>query len=137
MKHHTSHKYSMCKILQWPHTAQGKAWTLLRHSRLLQCLKPEVLSCFSHVRFFVILWTVACQAPLSMGFSNQEYENGFPCTPPRDLPNLGIDLCLLCLLHWQADSLRLGPPRKPSICLYPFNKYIPFSLPNKPMNLTL
>ena len=33
---------------------------------------------------------VACQAPLSMGFSMQEYWSGLPCPPPRDLPNLRI-----------------------------------------------
>ena len=35
-------------------------------------------------------WTVACQAPLSMRFSRQEYWNGLPCPPPGDLPNPGI-----------------------------------------------
>ena len=36
-------------------------------------------------------WTVACQAPLSMGFSRQEYWSKLPCLPPsRDLPNPGI-----------------------------------------------
>ena len=38
------------------------------------------------------LWTVVCQAPLSMGFSRQEYWSGLPCPPPGDLPNLGIKL---------------------------------------------
>ena len=38
----------------------------------------------------VTLWAVACQAPLSMGFSRQEYWNGLPC-PPGDLPNPGIE----------------------------------------------
>ena len=33
---------------------------------------------------------VACQAPLSMGFSRQEYWNGLPCPPPGDLSDLGI-----------------------------------------------
>ena len=42
---------------------------------------------FSHVWFLVILWTVAHQAPLSMGFSRQEYWSGLPCPPPGDLPN--------------------------------------------------
>ena len=37
-----------------------------------------------------ILWTVACQALLSMGFSKQEYWSGFPFSPPEDLPNAGI-----------------------------------------------
>ena len=46
-----------------------------------------VLSCFSHVRLFAVLWTVACQAPLSMGFSREEYWSGFPCPPPGDLPS--------------------------------------------------
>ena len=38
----------------------------------------------------VTLWTIACQAPLSMGFSRQDYQNGLPCPPPRDLPDSGI-----------------------------------------------
>ena len=46
-----------------------------------------LLSCFSHVRLFATLWTVACQAPLSMRFSGQEYWSGLPCPPPGDLPN--------------------------------------------------
>ena len=49
-----------------------------------------VLSRFSHVRCFATLWTVACQAPLSMGFSRQEYWSGLPCPPSGDLPNPGI-----------------------------------------------
>ena len=44
----------------------------------------------SHVQLFAILWTVACQGPLSMGFSRQEYCSGFPFPPPRDLPDPGI-----------------------------------------------
>ena len=35
-------------------------------------------------------WTVGCQAPMSMGFPRKEYWNGFPCSPPGDLPNPGI-----------------------------------------------
>ena len=35
-------------------------------------------------------WTVACQAPQSMGFSRQEYWSGFPYPSPGDLPNPGI-----------------------------------------------
>ena len=46
-----------------------------------------VLSHASHVRLFVTSWTVARQAPLSMGFSRQEYWGGLPCPPPGDLPN--------------------------------------------------
>ena len=50
-----------------------------------------VLSCCIHVQLFVTLWTVACQAPLSMGFSRQEYWNGLPCLPPGELPNSRIE----------------------------------------------
>ena len=45
---------------------------------------------FSLVQLFATSWTVAHQAPLSMGFSRQEYWNGLPCLPPGDLPNPGI-----------------------------------------------
>ena len=48
-------------------------------------------SCFSHVQLFVTLWTVAHQAPLSMGFSRQEYWNGLPFPSPGDLPHPGME----------------------------------------------
>ena len=50
-----------------------------------------VLSRFSHVRLFVTPWTTAHRAPLSTGFSSQEYWSGLPCPPPGDLPNPGIE----------------------------------------------
>ena len=40
---------------------------------------------------FVTPWTVAHQAPLSIGFFREEYWSGLPCSPPRDLPNPGIE----------------------------------------------
>ena len=49
-----------------------------------------VLSSFSRVQLCVTLWAVARQAPLSMGFFQQEYWNGLPCPPPGDLPDPGI-----------------------------------------------
>ena len=49
-----------------------------------------VLINFSNVWLFVTLWTVACQASLSTGFSRQEYWIGLPCPPPGNLPNSGI-----------------------------------------------
>ena len=49
-----------------------------------------MLILFSHVQLFVTLWTVAHQAPLSMGFSRHEYWSGLPCPPPGDLPDPGI-----------------------------------------------
>ena len=50
-----------------------------------------VLSHFSHVPLFATQWTLAQQAPLSMGFSRQEYCSGLPCPPPRDLLIPGME----------------------------------------------
>ena len=74
-----------------------------------------VLSPFSCVQLCVALWTVAHQAPLSMGFSKQEYWCGLPCPPPGDLLDPRSNLHLLCLLHWQVGSLPPAPPGKPSV----------------------
>ena len=72
-----------------------------------------VLSHFSPVQFFVALWTAACQAPRSMGFSRQEYWSGSPCLLQRIFPTLESNLSLLCLLHWQGGSLPLALPGNP------------------------
>ena len=77
-----------------------------------------VLSCFSHVQLFAAPQTVAHQACLSMGFSRQEYWSGWPCPPPGDLPDPGIEP-VSSLLHWQAGSLSLVPPWKPELHLPP------------------
>ena len=80
-------------------------------------LKPgHVCVCaLSHVRLCTTLWTVACQVSLSMEFSRQEYWSGLPFLTPRDFPlTLGLNPHLLCLLHWQVDSLplcHLGIPK--------------------------
>ena len=64
----------------------------------------------SHVRLFVTLWTVAYQAPLSMGFSRQEYWSGLSVPSPGDLPNPGIEPESPAL---QTDALLSEPPGKP------------------------
>ena len=61
----------------------------------------------SHVQFFATPWTVAHQAPLSMGFSRQEYQSGLPFPASGDPPQPGDQTHVLCLLHWQVDSLLL------------------------------
>ena len=66
--------------------------------------KVKSLSC---VLLFVTLWTVAHQAPPSMGFSRQEYWSGLPVPSPGNLPDPGIELSL------EADALTSEPPRKP------------------------
>ena len=69
-----------------------------------------MLSRFSCDQLFATLWTVAHQAPLSMGFSRQEYWSGLPCPPPGDLPNRGSEPASPAL---QVNSLSGGPPGKP------------------------
>ena len=56
------------------------------------------------------MWTVAQQAPLSMGFFTQEYWSGLPFFSPGDLPNSGIKSGSPAL---QADSLPSEPAGKP------------------------
>ena len=66
-------------------------------------------------------WTVAHQAPMSMGFSRQEYWSGLPFPPPGDLPDPGIKPRSPAL---QADALTSEPPGKPivgNLMLYPLN----------------
>ena len=58
------------------------------------------------------LWTVACQALLSMGFSSQEYWSGLPCPPPGDLPDPGIETVPPASPVLQVDSLLTEPPGK-------------------------
>ena len=72
-----------------------------------------MLSRFSCVWLFLTLWTVACQAPLSMRFSRQEYWSGLPFPSPGDLPGLEPGSPAL-----QAGSLLLVPSGKPMPLLY-------------------
>ena len=70
-----------------------------------------LLSHFSHVQLFVTLWTVARQAPLSMGFPRQEYWSGFPDSQPGDLSDPGVEPETPAL---QVDSLPSKLPGKPN-----------------------
>ena len=54
-------------------------------------------------------WTVAHQAPLSMGFSRQEYWSGLPFPTPGDLPDIGIELASPVSPALQVDSLPAEP----------------------------
>ena len=81
------HRFSL-----WPLSTQG----LLFCSQISMCLPPtrvhaRVLSRFSRAPLCATPWTVARQAPLSVGFSRQEHWSGLPCSPPGDLPDPGIE----------------------------------------------
>ena len=75
-------------------------------------IKYEVseVKSLSHVQLFATPWTVAYQAPLSMGFSRQECWSGLPFPSPGDLPNPGIEPRSPAL---QVDSLLAEPQGKP------------------------
>ena len=82
---------------------------------MIQCsykVKVKVKS-LSHVQLFATPWTVAYQAPRSMGFSRQEYWSGLPFPSPGDLPNPGIEPGSPAL---QTDALPSEP--KCSYILY-------------------
>ena len=81
---------------------------------------------FSRVQQLAILWTVACQATLSMGFSRQEYSSGLPGPLAGGLPDHGS---LPCLLHRQVGSLPMPsasvpvpPGTPPQACAFMNNR---------------
>ena len=74
-----------------------------------ECFGPDATEALQVLTLFNP-WTVARQAPLSMGFSRHEYWSGFPCPPPGDLPNLGMEPRSQAL---HVDSLLPELPRKP------------------------
>ena len=83
-------------------------WTIIELYYFCMCAQS-----LSHDQVFLTSWTVAHQAPLSMEFSRQGYWRGLPFPPPWDLSNQGSNSRLLCLLHWQVNSLprsHLGSP---------------------------
>ena len=67
-----------------------------------------MLICFSHVWLFATPWATAHQAPLSMGFSRQEYWSGLPCPAPGDLPDPRTERLSPVSPESQADSLLLS-----------------------------
>ena len=73
----------------------------------------------SHVRLFVIPWTVAYQAPPSMEFSKQDYWSGLPFPSPRDASYPEIKPRSPAL---QADALLSEPPGKPISIIYEWGK---------------
>ena len=83
-------------------------------------MRACVLSCFSRVQLFATLWTLAHQAPLSMGFSRQEYWSGLPGPPLGDLLfSQGSNPSLLCLLDCRQILYSLATREAPKdiICL--------------------
>ena len=79
--------------------------------RQLYHKEGEGVCMLSHVQLFMTVWTVGCQAPLSMGFSREEYWSELPCPPPGDLPDPGIKPTSPASPALQADTSEpLGKP---------------------------
>ena len=83
----------------WRQTWDFNFWSMYSRALLFICL--------SHVQLFVILWTVACQDPLSMGFPSKNTRVGIL---PRGSAQPGVQSTSL---HWQADSLPLSHQGSP------------------------
>ena len=111
----------LLELPPWNTQEPSAAW-------VLYCLAC-VLSCYSHVWLFVTLWAGACQFPLSMGLSRQEYWSGLPCPPPGDLPHPGIKPVSL-LSPALADGFfttTLVPAGKPFTALSGVEIWIPIA----------
>ena len=94
-----------------------------------------MLSCFSHVWFFATLWTVAHQAPLSMGVSKQEYWSGLPFPLPGDLPSPGTELASRMSPALTGRFFTTEPPGKPSsllTCTFTTNSFLVSLCPEYP-----
>ena len=87
---------------------------------IILCVCVYEVTC--HVQLFATLWTLVCQALLSMGFSRQVYWSGLPFPPPDSLPEPEIEPASLVSLAWHACSLPLAPPGKPYYC-YTYTLY--------------
>ena len=103
--------------LAGPYELPGR-WHALP-SQYLVCACVKSLSC---VQLFATPWTVALQAPVSMGFSRQEYWSGLPCPLPGDLPDQGLKSgfphCRQILYHLSHQ----GSPRILEQVAYPFSR---------------
>ena len=77
-----------------------------------------MLGCFGRVCLCVTLWTTACQALLSKGFSRQKYWSVLPCPPPGHLPDPGIKTASLTSHAVTGGFLIAEPPGKSHLHYY-------------------
>ena len=107
----------------------SQSWTRLRRLSMHTCMQPHSCLCKAPSSLLVmrgcmhakslqscptLVTPMDCSPPESMGFSRQEYWSGVPCPSPAGLPNPGIKLASLSFPTWEAGSLPLVPPGKPS-----------------------
>ena len=108
---------SKCHYIYMPFyywTERGNEYSLNVCCKSSVCYKGMACaSMLSHVWLCVTLWTVARQAPLSMGFSRQEYWNGLPFPTPGNLPDPGIEPMSPVFPALQTDALQLSHLGRP------------------------
>ena len=107
-----SHLYYVAQVIRYI-----KHWMLFDKLKVLKFLRKKVKSeivSYSVISDSATPWTVAHQAPVSMGFPRQEHWSGLPFPSPGNLPNQGSDLCLL---HWQVDSFPLSHQGSPCLSI--------------------
>ena len=116
----------MCRGAEVGRGQMGKGWCV---NIFLSFIHLAINKVLSFVQLFVTLWTVVCQASLSLGFSKQEYWSGLPFPSPWDLPDSGIEPGSPAL---EADALTSESPGKPQealyMCIYSFS-YVLYSFP--------
>ena len=78
----------------------------------------------NHVQLFVTLWAVAHQAPLSMGFSRQEYWSGLSFPTPGNLPDPGIEPASLVSPALAGEFFTTAPSGKPTSSYGPINELL-------------
>ena len=91
-------------MAEWLNWTEGICW---RPNNLPTLVRVCMLC---HIWLFVTLWTVARQAPLSIGFPRQEYWNGLPHPPPGDLPDPGFKPTSPALVGRVFATSHLGSP---------------------------
>ena len=86
------------------------AYESIRDGSWKPCLRAQSLSC---IQLLVTPWTVPCHAPLSMGFSRQEYWDSCPFPPSGDLPDPGIKPASLAPPEVAGRFFTAEPPGRP------------------------
>ena len=104
----------LCEGSPRPHP--GLVWWFTRKTQVCVQVCPIAqlyLTLLSCTWLFATPWTVAHQAPLSMGFSRQEYWVGLPFLPPGHLPNPDIKPASPTSPVWAGEFFTTEPPGKP------------------------
>ena len=100
-----------CKESDTTERLNNKSCTVFAMSLL--CEEAVLYHVLSRVPLFVTPWTVACQVPLSMEFSSQEYWSGLSFPAPGDLPHTGIEPMSLVSPALADRFFTTAPPGKP------------------------